>query len=70
MIGAFFTEPTLQGAIFSGIEEIHRDEFSLITLMFIGERPLRTATIPYDLVGVLSYLVNENFSIPKNSQIF
>ncbi|MDC0037723.1 hypothetical protein OAJ30_03515 [Alphaproteobacteria bacterium] len=62
---AFFTEPTLQGAIFSGIEEIYRDEFFSDYTYVYKERPLRTATIPYDLVGVLSYLVNENFSIQE-----
>ena len=60
---AFFTEPTLQGAIFSGIEEVHRDEFFSNYTYVYKEKPLRTATIPYDLVGVLSYLVNENFTI-------
>ena len=64
---AFFTEPTLQGAIFSGIEEIHREKFFSDYAYVYNERPLRTATIPYDLVGVLSYLVNENFSIQKTS---
>ena len=64
---AFFTEPALQCAIFSGIEEMHRDEFFSDYTYVYKERPLRTATIPYDLVGVLSYLVNENFSIQKTS---
>ncbi len=64
---AFFTEPTLQGAIFSGIEEKHREKFFSDYDYVYNERPLRTATIPYDLVGVLSYLVNENFSIQKTS---
>ncbi len=64
---AFFTEPTLQGAIFSGIEEKYRDEFFTDYTYVYNERPLRTATIPYDLMGVLSYLVNENFSIQETS---
>ena len=64
---AFFTEPTLQGAIFSGIEDIHREEFFSDYTYVYKERPLRTVTIPYDLVGVLSYLVNENFSIQETS---
>ncbi len=64
---AFFTEPTLQGAIFSGIEAIYRDEFFSDYTYVYKERPLRTATIPYDLVGVLSYLVNENYSIQETS---
>ena len=64
---AFFTEPTLQGAIFSGIEESNRNEFFLDYTQIYNERPLRTATIPYDLVGVLSYLVNENFNIQETS---
>ncbi len=66
---AFFTEPALQGAIFSGIEEMHRDEFFSDYTYVYKERPLRTATIPYDLVGVLSYLVNENFSIQETSNL-
>ena len=38
---AFFTEPTLQGAIFSGIEEIHRDEFFSDYTYIYNERPLK-----------------------------
>ncbi|MDC0191874.1 hypothetical protein OAJ89_01005 [Alphaproteobacteria bacterium] len=64
---AFFTEPSLQGAIFSGIEEIYRDEFFTDYTYVYNERPLRTATIPYDLMGVLSYLVNEDFSVQETS---
>ena len=57
----------LTGEDLASYLEIHREEFFSDYTYVYKERPLRTVTIPYDLVGVLSYLVNENFSIQETS---
>ena len=55
----FFNEPSLQNAIFSGIEFKKRRKFFEDYLYIYNEKPLRISTIPYDLVGILSYLLIE-----------
>ena len=59
----FFDEPSLQGAIFSGIEEEKRKSFFNEYFAVHNEKPIRTATIPHDLVAILSYIINENMSL-------
>ena len=59
----FFDEPALQGAIFSGIEEKQRKDFFNDYFYIHKKNPLRTSTIPYDLVGIISYLVNKEMSL-------
>ena len=59
----FFDEPSLQGAIFSGIEEEKRKSFFNEYFAVHKEKPIRTATIPHDLVAILSYIINENMSL-------
>ena len=59
----FFNEPSLQNAIFSGIEFKKRRKFFEDYLYIYSEKPLRISTIPYDLVGILSYLLNKKFSL-------
>ena len=61
----FFNEPSLQGAIFSGIEEKNRKEFFDDYLYIYKEKPLRTSTIPYDLVGIISYVINKNMTLSQ-----
>ena len=60
---AFFDEPSLQGAIFSGIEEIKRKDFFYDYEYIYKERPIRTATIPYDLMGIISYIVDQKMTL-------
>ena len=60
---AFFDEPSLQGAIFPGIEEQKRSKFFNDYFYVYKKKPMRTATIPYDLVGILSYLFKQNYNI-------
>ena len=62
---AFFDEPALQGAIFSGIEEGNREKFFNEYFIEYGKKPIRTSTIPYDLIGIMSYLVNNNLTIKE-----
>ena len=71
----FFDDPSLQGAIFPGIEESNRLTFLNDYEKIYQEKPIRTATIPYDLLGIVSYIINQEMTIGKaydfldNSQI-
>ena len=63
---AFFDEPSLQNAIFSGIEENKRNKFFRAFQYFYDQKPMRTATIPYDLTAVLSYIISEDMTLNKS----
>ena len=71
----FFDEPSLQGAIFSGIDEVNRLNFLNDYEKIYQEKPIRTATLPYDLLGIVSYIINQKMTIAQaydlldNSQI-
>ena len=71
----FFDEPSLQGAIFSGIDEEQRLFFFKDFEKIYQEKPIRIATISYDLLGILNYIINEEMTIKQtydllnNSQI-
>ena len=71
----FFDEPSLQGAIFSGIDEVNRLTFLNDYEKIYQEKPIRTATLPYDLLGIVSYMINQKMTIAQaydlldNSQI-
>ncbi|MCH2544404.1 MAG: hypothetical protein MK015_01620 [Alphaproteobacteria bacterium] len=71
----FFDEPSLQGAIFSGIDEVNRLTFLNDYEKIYQEKPIRTATLPYDLLGIVSYIINQKMTIAQaydlldNSQI-
>ena len=62
---AFFDEPALQGSIFSGIEEEKRKDFFEYYEYIYKEKPIRTATIPYDLMGIISYIMDNNMTLGK-----
>ena len=59
----FFDEPSLQGAIFSGIEENKREQFIDDYFDVYQDNPMRTATIPFDLMGIISYILEGSFSV-------
>jgi len=59
----FFDEPSLQGAIFSGIEESKRANFFDDYLKIYNKKPIRTATIPYDLIALLSYFITKEMTL-------
>jgi len=59
----FFNEPSLQGAIFSGIEEEKRKDFFSDYEYIYQEKPIRTATIPYDLMGIISYIIDNKMTV-------
>ena len=59
----FFFEPSLQGAIFPGVEKNHRENFMNEYLKFYKKYPIRTVTIIYDIVGLLNYIVENKLTI-------
>ncbi len=59
----FFHEPSLQGAIFPGVAIEKRQEFINSYLEAYDEKPIRTSTIMYDLVGLISYLIDKSENI-------
>ena len=61
----FFNEPSLQGAIFSGIEKNKRDQFINDYSNIYQDNPMRTATIPFDLTGIISYIIDSNLSVEE-----
>jgi len=61
----FFDDPSLQGAIFPGIEETNRLNFLNDYKKIYQEKPIRTATIPYDILGIVSYIINQEMTIGK-----
>ncbi len=59
----FFYEPSLQGGIFPGIPKNKRNFFIKDYSATYKELPIRTSTIIYDLIGLLSYFYENNFQI-------
>ena len=59
----FFDEPSLQGAIFSGIEKSKREQFINDYFDVYSASPMRTATIPFDLMGIISYILDNKLSV-------
>ncbi len=59
----FFNEPSLQNAIFPGVEYNKRENLVKEYNSFYGEDLIRVSTLPYDLVGLLTYLINNNFNL-------
>ena len=55
----FFLEPSLQGAIFPGIEKFQRIDLLNQYKEIYEEKLLRISTLPYDLVGLLNYIYSE-----------
>jgi len=61
----FFDEPSLQGSIFPGIEKSERDFFIEDYQFIYQEKPIRTATIPYDLLGILFYIFENKMNLEE-----
>ena len=59
----FFDEPSLQGAIFPGIEAKERKDFFNFYELIYNKNPIRTATIPYDLLGIINYILSKEMTI-------
>ena len=57
----FYDEPSLSGSIYPGIELNNRQQLSDDYQNLYQERLLRISTLPYDLVGLLDYLINNDY---------
>ncbi len=58
----FYDEPSLSGSIYPGIEFNKRQKLFNDYLSLYEERLLRISTLPYDLVGLLDYLINNHYT--------
>ncbi|MDC0342823.1 hypothetical protein OAN10_01110 [Alphaproteobacteria bacterium] len=56
----FYDEPSLSGSIYPGIEISKRQQLNEDYFNLYEERLLRISTLPYDLVGLLDYLINND----------
>ncbi len=59
----FYDEPSLNGSIYPGIEFKKRQKLIDNYYQLYEEKLLRTSTLPYDIVGLLAYAINNNFTI-------
>ncbi len=57
----FFYEPSLQGAIFPGIPETKRINLINDYMKIYEEELLRISTLPYDLMGLINFIFNNEF---------
>ena len=62
---AFFSEPSLQGAIFPGVLKKKRLQFIENFYSNYKRNPSRTITIPYDLIGIIEYVINNNLNVKE-----
>ena len=58
----FYDEPSLSGSIYPGIEFNKRQQLNDDYQNLYEERLLRISTPPYDLVGLLDYLINNDYT--------
>ena len=58
----FYDEPTLSGSIYPGIELNNRQQLNDDYQNLYEESLLRISTLPYDLVGLLDYLINNDYT--------
>ncbi len=59
----FFSEPSLQNAIFPGVEKNKRKKLLNNYQNIYGDNFIRISTLPYDLVGILNYVFSKNISL-------
>ena len=59
----FFSEPSLQNAIFPGVEIKKRQNLINEYNNIYESKLMRTSTLPYDLIGLLSYMFKEKMSL-------
>jgi len=65
----FFNEPSLQGSIFPGVPQSERKQYFNEYYLKYREEPTRTITIPYDLIGILEYIINNKLSLKETHQL-
>ena len=61
----FFNEPSLQNSIFPGVEYKKRQKLIDDYVSVYDEDLMRISTLPYDLVGLLFYLINNNYNLKE-----
>ena len=61
----FFTEPSLQNAIFPGVEVTKRQDLINEFKNIYELKLMRTSTLPYDFIGLVSYIYNQNMSLKE-----
>ncbi len=61
----FFFEPSLQNAIFPGIQKTNRIKLLKRYSQIYDDNFIRISTLPYDLVGLLNYIISENLSLEE-----
>tara|TARA_Y100001970_G_scaffold16576_1_gene18650 strand:- start:30716 stop:32023 length:1308 start_codon:yes stop_codon:yes gene_type:complete len=72
---AFFLEPSLQKSIFPGVEKKKRETIQGEFEKIYNNKFLRISTLPYDLLGILSYAfqnknsLSEFYNLLNNSEI-
>jgi len=66
---AFFNEPSLQGAIFPGISKNRRNQFFNDYYSTYNQKPSRTITIAYDLIGIISYIINKKLTLSETHSL-
>jgi len=59
----FYDEPSLIGSIYPGIEFEKRKKLVENYYELYDEKFLRTSTLPYELVGLLAFVINNNYFI-------
>ena len=59
----FYDEPSLSGAIYPGIEFKNREKLVQDYQNTYGENLLRVSTLPYDLVGLLDFVIKKNTNL-------
>ena len=59
----FFYEPSLQGAIFPGIEKNERMDLIKKYSDFYDDNFMRISTLPYDLIGLLNLIFKKNMNL-------
>ena len=66
---AFFDEPSLQGAIFPGVSKYKRKAYVEEYVHYYNEEPIRTITLMHDLVGLLSFIIDEGKTIKSTNEL-
>ena len=61
----FFNEPSLQGAIFPGIELQNRSKLIDDYEKIYNDKFIRISTIPYDIAGILNYIFQKNLTLDE-----
>lgn len=59
----FYDEPSLNGSIYPGIEFKNRKKLAEDYYELYNEKLRRISTLPFDLVGLLDFVINNNYNL-------